>query len=119
MEGDGVRARLELLTRVALNNAAADSIDLLWTAGGALLVSECETGWPAAITAYGLDAETFDDADNEDSDGNDDETIDEEGVSLMNQFVRVLISYSYVRACTCSVRVYCTLWLYECCMLIL
>ena len=98
LEGDGVRARLEFLSRVALNNSAADSIDLLWTAGGALLVAECETGWPAAITAYGLDAETLDDADYEGTDLNDDDTatLDETGVGFKFMYTM----YEKSRTCT-------------------
>lgn len=82
VEGDGPCARLELLTRVPLNNASADSIDLLWTSGGALLVAECETGWPVVITAYGLDGEPADDGDSEDPDANDDAGLDDDGTCL-------------------------------------
>ena len=96
-EGDDVRARLEFLSLLALNNSAADSIDLLWTAVVALLVAECETGWPAAINAYGLDAETLDDADYEGTDLTDDDTatLDETGVSFK-------VMYTMYEKITCT-----------------
>ena len=41
-----MRAPLEFISRITANNAAADPIDLLQTAGWALLESGCETAGP-------------------------------------------------------------------------